>query len=149
MRFNQVRIPLYIIASLLLGVKTYIVYRFLFNISLENSMQEFILFINPFISAFLLLAISVWFRKTSQQLKFIRYSVLIGSLIIYFNLVFYRSFTDFLTVPQLFQTRNLVDLSTSISSLLKVYDVLFFVDVIIVWYLCKYRLLIKLKPFIM
>lgn len=137
MRFKSNKLPLYIVASLLFGMKTYFIYRFLFHIDLENYMQEFILFINPFVSAFLFFALSVWFNKESRQMKFIRYSMLIGTLIIYFNLVFYRQFTDFLTIPQLFQTSNATDLGTSILSLIKWYDLFLFVDVLVIWYLSK------------
>src|SRR5699024_9555827 len=52
-------------------------------------------------------------------------------------LLFYRSFTDFLTIPQLFQTSNAGQLGSSILSLLNLYDVLFLVDVAIIWYLSK------------
>src|SRR5690625_1037079 len=98
MRLTDRKTPLYIVASILFGFKTYIVYRFIFNIELSNFMQELILFMNAFVSAFLFFALSVWLSKSSRQLKFIRYFMLIGSLIIYFNLIFYRSFTDFLTI---------------------------------------------------
>lgn len=137
MNNKRANLPLYIIASILFGMKTYLVYRFAFTIELDNFMQEFILFINPFISAFLFFAISVWFTKKSRQMKFIRYSALIGSLIIYFNLVFYRSFTDFITVPQLFQTSNAADLGSSILSLIEWYDIVLFVDVMIIWMMSK------------
>jgi phosphoglycerol transferase MdoB-like AlkP superfamily enzyme len=139
MSLRKTRIPLYLVASLLFGLKTYIVYRFVFSIDLDNAMQEFILFINPFISAFLLLALSVWFRDQTRQMKFIRYSILIGTIIIYSNIVFYRSFTDFITVPQLFQTSNVADLGASTLSLIKFYDLLFFIDVIYIWYLSKQK----------
>jgi len=131
------QMPLYIIASLLFGLKTYIIYRFLFTIELANFMQEFILLINPFIAAFLFFALSVWFKTPSRQMKFIRYAALFGTIILYFNLVFYRSFTDFITIPQLFQMSNMTDLGSSVASLVKVYDISFFVDVVIIWYLSK------------
>ena len=134
---KRANLPLYVIASILFGLKTYLVYRFAFSIELDNMMQEFILFVNPFVSAFLFFAISVWFSKQSRQMKFIRYSALIGSIIIYFNLVFYRSFTDFITVPQLFQTSNAADLGTSILTLIEWYDIIFFIDVIVIWYISK------------
>src|SRR5690625_4818596 len=137
MRLTDRKTPLYIVASILFGFKTYIVYRFIFNIELSNFMQELILFMNAFVSAFLFFALSVWLSKSSRQLKFIRYFMLIGSLIIYFNLIFYRSFTDFLTIPQLFQTSNVADLGSSILSLIKVYDVFIFADVAIIWQLSK------------
>lgn len=137
MSFKRINIPLYIIATLLFGLKTYIVYRFIFNIELENSMQEIILFLNPFVSAFLIFAISVWFKKEQRQMKFLRYAALLGTIIIYFNLVFYRSFTDFITIPQLFQGSNMGDLGSSILTLAKPFDILLLLDVAIIWYLSK------------
>ncbi|MFD2046065.1 LTA synthase family protein [Ornithinibacillus salinisoli] len=137
MKFTWGRIPLYVIATILFGLKTYIVYRFMFSIELENVMQEFILLINPFVSAFLIFAISVWFKKQSRQMKFIRYTALIGTIIVFANLVFYRSYTDFITLPQLFQGSNAADLSTSVLTLIKPYDILWFIDVVFIWYLSR------------
>ena len=137
MKVKRMNVPLYVVATLLFGLKTYIVYRFLFNIDLENIMQEFILFINPFISAFIVFALSVWFKKQSRQMVYLRYTALIGTLILFANLVFYRNFTDFITVPQLFQASNMADLGSSILTLIKAYDILLFADVILIWYLSK------------
>ncbi|MBU5594771.1 LTA synthase family protein [Amphibacillus sp. MSJ-3] len=133
-RINKVN--LYILASLLFGTKTYIVYRFFFNINLENYMQEFILFINPFVTAFLVFAISIWLKDT-KQLKYIRYVTLLGTLILYFNLLFYRNFGDFLTLPVLFQRSNAADLGSSTIASMKVMDIFLFLDLIIIWYLTK------------
>ncbi|WP_186575790.1 LTA synthase family protein [Aquibacillus kalidii] len=143
MSVKQLKIPLFTLASLLFGLKTYIVYRFLFNISLDNIMQEFILFINPFVSAFLVFALSVWFKER-RQLKFIRYTALIGTLIIYFNLLFYRNFTDFITIPVLFQGSNAADLGSSIFGLLHITDILLFIDVAVIWYVgIKFKSVVK------
>ena len=139
MELKRKKIPLFVLATLLFGIKTYIVYRFMFSIELDNIVQEVILFINPFVSAFLVFALSVWFKKQTRQMKFLRYTALVGTLIIYANLVFYRSFTDFITLPQLFQTSNAADLGSSILTLIKPFDILLFVDVIIIWYLGKRR----------
>src|SRR5699024_6282948 len=124
-------------ASLLFGLKTYIVYRFMFNIELDNRMQELILFINPFVSAFLIFAVSVWFNKPSRQMKYLRYTAFIFSFIVFANLVFYRQFTDFITLPQLFMGSNMTDLGSSILTLIKPYDILLFTDAAIIWYLSK------------
>lgn len=131
--------PLFLIASLIFGLKTYIVYRFIFNIEINNLLQEIILFINPFITSFIFFGISIWFRNKKRQVSFVKYATLIGTIIIYFNLIFYRSFTDFLTVSQLFQMSHLTDLGTSILSLIKFYDVFIFIDVIIIWSLNYYQ----------
>lgn len=133
---KKYNVPLYVIASLLFGAKTYIVYRFLFNIQLDNIMQEIILLINPFVSAFLIFAVSVWFKEKAQM-KIIKYTALIGSLVLYFNLVFYRNFSDFITIPVLFQGSNAADLGTSAMALMHLPDILLFLDVAIIWYLSK------------
>lgn len=130
------KINLYILASLLFGAKTYIVYRFFFNMNLENYMQELILFINPFVTAFLIYAVSIWL-KGNKQLKYIRYVTLLGTLILYFNLLFYRNFGDFLTLPVLFQGSNATDLGTSILASMKISDIFLLLDLVIIWYLTK------------
>ncbi|WP_096270585.1 LTA synthase family protein [Paucisalibacillus globulus] len=139
MNIKGLKLPLYVTTTILFGIKTYLVYRFLFSLEIENTMQEFILFINPFVSAFLIFALSVWIKKPERQMKYLRYTVLIGTLIIFANLVFYRSFSDFITIPQLMQGGNAGDLGSSILSLIKVYDILLFADVIAVWYFSKKR----------
>src|SRR5699024_2621429 len=79
----------------------------------------------------------VWFNNHKKRRIFIRYSTLIGTIILYFNLIFYRSFTDFLTIPQIIQMNNMADLSSSIISLITIYDLLLIVDVIAFWMLSK------------
>ncbi|GAB2573420.1 LTA synthase family protein [Gracilibacillus alcaliphilus] len=133
---KKLQMPLFLIAALLFGAKTYIVYRFVFNISLENNMQEFILLINPFVTALFFFSLSLFFNER-RQLKFIKYGILIGSLILYFNIVFYRNFSDFITIPVLFQGSNVADLGSSVLDLIKFWDITLFADVIIIWFIAK------------
>jgi uncharacterized sulfatase len=137
MKIGRGKVPLFLGVGILFGLKTYIVYRFFFQIELDNVLQEVILFMNPFITSIVFFGLSVWFHKPTRQRVFIRYGALIGTIIIYFNLLFYRSFTDFLTIPQIIQMNNMADLSTSIVSLIKWYDIVLFIDLIAIWYLCK------------
>ncbi|WP_217586707.1 LTA synthase family protein [Lentibacillus saliphilus] len=146
-KYKAHTLPVYVMAVLLFGTKTYVMYRFVFSIHMDNVLQEFILFINPFVSAFLLFGLSVWIKNPSKKQAYIRYTALIGSFIIYGNLVFYRSFTDFLTIPQLFQMSNANDLGGSVLSLVKVYDVLFFIDVVLIWRLCSRQVSTFLTPY--
>ena len=57
------------------------------------------------------------------------------SILLYSNAVYYRFFSDFITLPTIFQTQNFGDLGGSVLSLLKPYDILFFVDVFVMFYL--------------
>lgn len=136
--------PLFILATILFGIKTYVVYRFMFDLSIENSMQEFILFVNPLASAYLIFAISVWLNP-KRQMKYLRWTSLIGSLILFVNLIFYRNFTDFITIPVLFQGNNAADLTGSFLTLLHIEDVFIFLDVVIIWYLSKQKLDMSIK----
>src|SRR5699024_5376828 len=104
---------------------------------IDNMLQEIIILINPFVAAMVFFGIAVWIKNPVKQRAFIRSSALIGRLVIYFTLVFYRSFTDFLTIPQLFQTSNVADLSSSIISLIKPSVPFIFSDVITIWLISK------------
>lgn len=137
MELRRRSIPLFLLAGLLFGLKTYIVYRFLFEINIDRILQEIIILVNPFITSIIFFGLSIWFQQAEHQRRFILYSAFIGSLILYFNLIFYRSFTDFLTLPQLFQMSNLADLSSSILSLIKFYDIFLFTDFLIIWMASK------------
>ncbi|GGF07977.1 lipoteichoic acid synthase-like YqgS [Halobacillus andaensis] len=134
MQFNKLRLPLFVIASFLFGLKTYFMYRFMFGLTIENLMQEFILFVNPLASAYLVFAISVWL-KPKNQMRYLRWTAIAGTLILYLNLVFYRNFTDFITIPVLFQGNNAADLTSSIFTLIHFEDVLLILDIIIIWLL--------------
>lgn len=137
MEIKQRHFPFFVIVSVLFGLKTYIIYRFIFDIDIENAFQEIILFINPFVVSFIFFGLSIWFTSTKRALRFIRYAALFGTIILFFNIVFHRSYTDFITIPQLFQTSNFFDLSSSIFSLIHVADILLFIDVGLIWYLSK------------
>ncbi|CDQ17993.1 Phosphoglycerol transferase MdoB [Halobacillus karajensis] len=144
MQWRMKNVPLFIIATLLFGLKTYVVYRFMFDLSIENPMQEFILFFNPIASAYLIFAISVW-MKPKNQMKYLRWTVLLGSLILFLNLVFYRNFTDFITIPVLFQGNNAADLTSSFLTLVHIEDLFIFADVALVWYLSKQKFDLSVK----
>ncbi|MBB6454268.1 phosphoglycerol transferase MdoB-like AlkP superfamily enzyme [Salirhabdus euzebyi] len=133
---QRIKWPLFLIAGLMFGLKTYIVYRFVFTISLENMMQEIILFINPFATALVFFSLAVLMKPETQK-KFIKYGALIGTLVIYVNLAYYRNFTDFITLPSLFQFKNFSDLGSSAASLTQLGDLLLFLDVVILFYLAK------------
>lgn len=137
MKIKNKQIPFFIISSLLFGIKTYIVYRFIFDVELENLLQEVILLINPFVVSFIFFGLSIWFTASKSTIRFIKYSALFGTIIIFCNIVFHRSYTDFITIPQLFQTSNFFDLSSSIFSLIHVADILLLTDVVLIWYLSR------------
>ena len=117
-------------AVLFLWVKTYIVQLTQFNLGLENSLQEFLLILNPLGSAITFLGLAWLFKGRRKYIWLIVIDFLL-SFLLYANVLYYRFFNDFITLPTIFQTQNFGDVSSSISSLLRPYDVLFFLDIVI------------------
>lgn len=124
----------YLLAVLMLWLKTYITQSTQFKLGVDGGLQEFLLLINPLGSALLFLAISFLFKgKRKYTVLMIVYIIM--SILLYANVVYYRFFSDFITLPTVTQTQNFGDLGGSVISLLKAYDILFFIDVIFIVYL--------------
>ncbi|MFC7687346.1 LTA synthase family protein [Ureibacillus sp. GCM10028918] len=126
---------LYSLAVIMLWLKTYITQVTQFKLGVEGPLQQFLLLINPIGSAMLFLGFAFLFRGRG------RYAILVivytfMSILLYANAVYYRFFSDFITLPTIFQTQNFGDLGGSVVSLLRPYDILFFVDVLFLIYLC-------------
>lgn len=124
----------YLFAVFMLWIKTYITQVTQFNLGVEGSLQQFLLVINPLGSAMLFLGFSFIFKGPRKYTSLIVIYTLM-SILLYANAVYYRFFSDYITLPTISQTQNFGDLGGSIISLLKPYDVLFFVDVLLLIYL--------------
>ncbi|MBU8879380.1 LTA synthase family protein [Bacillus sp. FJAT-29790] len=127
------------IATVLLWLKTYIVYKTSFDIKIENWRQEFILFINPLSFLLFIFGLS-FFMKEKNQNRYILTTSFVISAVLFANVVFYRFFNDFLTLPVLFQTSNMSDLGSSVNELLSLTDTLYFADFVILAFI------VYLKP---
>ncbi|TQR15454.1 LTA synthase family protein [Psychrobacillus soli] len=125
----------YLVAVFMLWIKTYITQVTQFNLGVEGFLQQFLLLLNPLGSAMLFLGFSFIFKGPRKYTSLVViYSLM--SMLLYANAVYYRFFSDFITLPTISQTQNFGDLGGSIISLLKPYDILFFVDVFLLIYLC-------------
>lgn len=144
LKFEKLSIPA--AAAIMLWLKTYIVYKTSFNIKIENLMQELILFINPL--SFLLFAfgIAFFFNKEKNRNRYVMATSIILGFILYANIAFYRFFTDFITLPVLFQTSNFADLGDSALTEIHWYDIIYFMDVFVLGALMKYKR--KVKEFV-
>lgn len=123
-------IGFFILAVLLFWLKTYVAYLAEFNLGISNSMQEFLLLINPISSAVFFFGLALLGRETRVYRRLVTINLIL-SFILYANIVYYRFFSDFITLPTLTQTKNFGDLGGSILELLRWYDPLYFLDTII------------------
>jgi lipoteichoic acid synthase len=132
--FVNTFLGIYVLAVLMLWTKTTITQTTQFDLGVEGPLQQFLLLLNPLGSALLFLGVSFLFKgKKKYTVLVVIYSLM--SILLYANVVYYRFFSDFITLPTLFQTQNFGDLGGSILSLLKPFDILFFVDVFVLFYL--------------
>src|SRR5699024_347523 len=108
-----------------------------FNLDIQNSLQQFLLFINPISSTLVFLGIALFARGR----RIGGYIILIHafmSLLLYSNVVFYRFNSDFITLPVLTQTSNFGSLGSSIISLMEWTDIFYALDIIILIVLFSY-----------
>lgn len=119
----------FFVAVFLLWMKTYFAQLTQFDLGIENSLQEFLLFLNPLGSSLLFLGFSFLF-KGRRKYSWLMIIYFLLSFILYANILYYRFFNDYITLPTLTQTQNFTDVSSSVVPLLKPYDILFFIDFI-------------------
>lgn len=123
-----------IIPIVLLWVKTYIAYKVAFDITIENGLQEFILFINPLPFLLIVFGIALFVKEKRRNL-YILISHLLISILLYSNVVFYRFFSDFITLPLIYQPGNFKGLDESFWAEIFLFDIFYFVDFFILAYL--------------
>ncbi len=114
----------------LLWIKTYAAYKTEFNLGVEGGLQEFLLFINPLSSSLLLLSFALFAKGRRSFIWMIVIDAIMTGLL-FANMMYYRFFTDFITLPTLTQTKNAGTIGNSFGALLNPYDVLFFLDIIV------------------
>ncbi|MBM7650051.1 phosphoglycerol transferase MdoB-like AlkP superfamily enzyme [Bacillus ectoiniformans] len=133
------KLSLLVVAVLFLWIKTYIIYKTSFSIDIENGLQEFILFINPLSFIMLILGLSFFLKSEKARNRYLLITSFFLTFILYANMVFYRFFNDFITLPLLFQTSNFADLGSSVNEEFHLTDILYFMDIIILAVLLKFK----------
>ncbi|MBP2243252.1 lipoteichoic acid synthase [Cytobacillus eiseniae] len=129
----------FFLAVILLWMKTYIVQMTQFDLGIESSLQQFLLFINPLGSSLLFLGFAFFFKGRKKYIGLVVIDFLM-SFLLYANVLFYRFFNDFITLPTLTQTQNFGDVSGSVASLLRPVDLFFFIDTLLLIALLSFKL---------
>ncbi|MDG5789387.1 LTA synthase family protein [Evansella sp. AB-P1] len=123
--------PIFIIGLSMLWLKTIIVGFWDFNIVLENPLQLLILLLNPIPFLMLFLGL-ILLAKPSRQAIYLCVFLIVSSFVLFANSVYYREFTDYITIPLLLVGSNMADLSSSVFTLMQWHDIIYFIDIIII-----------------
>lgn len=113
-------------------LKTMWAYHMDFNLDLENAYQVFLSIINPIPIGLLFIGIALYFKKTRSFYiaAWTVYTIL--NLLLIANSIYYREFSDFITVSaMLASSKTSAGLGDSALNLLRVWDLVYIIDYII------------------
>ncbi|MGM0216284.1 lipoteichoic acid synthase [Enterococcus sp. AZ109] len=131
-KFINTRVGLVSLLVLLLWLKSVFAYFVEFDLGIDNALQYFILLINPLASSLLILSFSFYIRR--EKLAYVSAFVLyaLQLVLLFANIMYYREFTDFLTVNTILGVGNVSGgLGGSALQLLHGRDLLYFVDLLV------------------
>ncbi|MBC1291865.1 LTA synthase family protein [Listeria booriae] len=129
----------FILAVILFWLKSYIAYNVAFNLGIENPMQQFLLLINPLSSAVFFMGLAL-FAKGRRSFVWIIVIDFILSFGLYANAVYYRFFSDFITLPNIREIGSLGEQSGSLGALMHWSDILYFADILFLIALLVFRI---------
>ncbi|MDD4680950.1 MAG: LTA synthase family protein [Clostridia bacterium] len=134
---------IFFLAIILMWVKTIISYHIDFNLGVNGWFQQFILFINPLSGIVFLLSLSLFARNVNKGHKILFALCLLNSMLLYTNVLYYREFTDFLTLSTMFQSTSIFagfgNLIGSTFALMKWYDFIYWLDLLCLFLLLRRR----------
>jgi lipoteichoic acid synthase len=133
-RLNKSHLTFFCIAVILFWLKTYVAYLIEFKLGIDDNLQKFLLAINPISSALFFFGLALLFKKWAKSVLIIMNFLL--SFLLYANIVYYRFFNDFITVPVILQAKtNTGQLGDSALSLMSPFDIFYFTDTILLIFL--------------
>ncbi|EME3495479.1 LTA synthase family protein [Enterococcus faecium] len=147
----QNRLAIVLTAVFFFWMKTIIAYYADFSLGVEGTIQYFILWINPIATTLLFFGLSLYIKKPKPALAILLIIDILNTLLLYLNIIFYREFTDFITVKSVLGFSKVSQgLSGSSFSLMKPHDVLYWLDIavfigLLVWLKVK-KIPIKSNP---
>ena len=130
----------FILFLFLFWLKTYMAYWIEFSLGVSGIFENIILFINPVATGVILLSIALFFSSSRLRKWAMFVILLLMTLLLYVNILYYREFADFLTFNIVSGTNNVTSaLFTSIFEMMRIWDVLYWTDIILFVYLFFYK----------
>ncbi|KGP74272.1 hypothetical protein N782_15030 [Pontibacillus yanchengensis Y32] len=116
-------------AVITLWVKTVVVSFFGFSLGVDSFFDIVLIICNSMGILMLLVGLSFYFSKRVKPSIIVIIMFLISGLL-FGNLLYYRFYSDFVTLPILFQFQNVGGVGASTVELMSLWDILLFVDVL-------------------
>ena len=132
-KFLNTRWGFFSLLVFLFWLKTILVYFIDFHLGVKGIYQYFVLLVNPLATTLLLLGIALYIKRTIPSYIFMGLIYIANTALLMFNVIYYREFTDFMTINTIFGYSTVSQgLSGSSFALLKPQDIIIVVDIVIV-----------------
>lgn len=126
------RLGFFTLLIVLMWLKNMLAYTLDFHLSLENALQHFILIINPIATTLLLLSVGLYVRRKKPAYITMMVIYFIMTALLFSNAVYYREFTDFITINTMLGAGKVASgLGESAIKLFRPYDILYWIDFIL------------------
>ena len=124
---------------ILTWVKTYISYYLDFSLGVKGLLQHLILLINPIGVTLLIFSLSLFRKSQKQSFKTLMIIYILNSVFLYANILYYREFSDFLTINIALGAKAISENTSilaglfTVFSLVKWYDFMYWIDIIVLF----------------
>ncbi|MGB7365400.1 LTA synthase family protein [Carnobacterium jeotgali] len=145
----QTRLGFFSLVVIIFWIKTYIGYQAEFSLGVEGIMQQFILLINPIATTILLFSIALYFKSSKKAYIALIVVYTLMSILFFSNVLYYREFSDFLSVSTILGAGNVSGgLGASTFALLHATDFLFLIDILLlIVLLATKKITLDTRPF--
>ncbi|WP_395350769.1 LTA synthase family protein [Levilactobacillus parabrevis] len=117
----------------LFWLKTLVAYFVDFKLGLSDPFQFLIVLLNPIATTILLFGLALYLKRARFFYPFIFLIDILNSLLLYINVIYFREFTDFMTVSTMLGYSKVNQgLSGSSLALTSPHDILYWLDLVIV-----------------
>jgi len=124
----------------LFWAKTLVAYFVDFNLNLSDPFQFLILLINPIATTLLIFGLALYFKRARFFYPFLFLIDILNTLLLYINVIYFREFTDFMTVSTMLGYSKVDQgLSGSSLALTSPHDILYWLDLVVVLLLLATR----------
>lgn len=140
--FVNQRNGFFILLIVLFWLKTLFAYYVDFSLGVSGIFQHFILWLNPLATTLLVFGLALYIQRPFWRYFGLMILATANTALLYFNVIYYRQFTDFMTINTILGYSKVSEgLSGSSLALARPYDVLYWLDLIILVVLLLARLI--------
>lgn len=144
--FVSTRIGFFALLIILFWAKTLFAYVTDFKLGDTSFVQGLITFFNPLATTIILLSIGLYFKRSRFFYPVIMGLYIANTVLLYLNVIYFREFTDFMTIATMTGYSKVNQgLSASSLALTNIHDIFYWLDIIVILLLMLFRK-IKFDP---